>query len=149
MKQDEPKWKPGTPGAWATCRYQAGGFWQSAALLYWIKWRCQKPNKIKRKGEEWVVASAAEWAKESGLSDAEFKNTALPILKKEGVIEVKTWKFKGVRQTWIRLIPEALANHINQDYEFYEIRRQSNWYCITTNHHAFSKHPKKKKMDIQ
>lgn len=118
-------WKPGTPGALAVCRYQTDGYWQAAMLLFWIKWRWKKPNKIKKNGKEWVIAFAEVWAKEAGLSEGEFKNVALPVLKRKGIIEVATWKFAGKRQTWVHYKPDMLANEFQDDYAFYEMRRQS------------------------
>lgn len=118
-------WEPGKPGALAVCRYQTDGFWQAAMLLYWIKWRWNKKNKIEKNGKEWVVAFAELWAKEAGLSTGEFKNVALPLLKRKGLIEVGTWKFAGKRQTWVHYKPDMLANEFQDDYGFYEMRRQS------------------------
>jgi hypothetical protein len=119
------KWQPGQPGALAVCRYQTNGHWQAALLLFWIKWRWKKKKKIKRNGKEWVVAFAEQWMSESGLDEGEYKNHALPYLKKHDLIEVATWKFQGVRQTWIRLKLENLKNQYQEDHSFYELRRKS------------------------
>lgn len=120
-------WEPGKAGALAICRYQCEGHWQAAMLLFWIKWRWQKKNKPPKRNKEWIVASAQYWAKEAGLSYGEYKNKALPTLKRLGIIEVGTWKYSGKRQTWIHLKLDELKNEFNEEYEFYEMRRQSDF----------------------
>lgn len=117
-------WEPGKAGALAICRYQCEGHWQAALLLYWIKWRWQKKNKITRKNKEWVFAPAENWAREAGLSDGEYKNKALPTLKRLGIIEVRAWIFAGKKQTWINYKPEVLLNEFHSEYSFYEMRRK-------------------------
>lgn len=151
--KSDSKWTPGTPGKWAVCRYQVNGYWHAASLLFWIKWRWKKKNKMQRWNKEWIVASADEWAKESGLSQGEYKNQALPILKKLGIIDVKTWKLKGTRKTWIHLNVDALDNTYDTFFEFYEMRREDNFHDDTilgsNNHNTYAKirkkPPKKKK----
>ena len=143
-------WEPGKPGALAICRYQTDGYCQAAMLLYWIKWRWQKKNKINRHGKEWIVSSAENWAKEAGLSTGEYKNIALPVLKRRGIIEVKTWKFSGIRQTWVHLKLDMLFNEFHEEHLFYEMRRQSEFKQIgigMTNDYVKkrSNFPKKKK----
>lgn len=113
----------------------------------------EEKNKMQRWNKEWIVASADEWAKESGLSQGEYKNQALPILKKLGIIDVKTWKLKGTRKTWIHLNVDALDNTYDTFFEFYEMRREDNFHDDTilgsNNHNTYAKirkkPPKKKK----
>lgn len=138
------KWKPGNPAALARCRYQARGNFKAGCLLYHIQWRYKPILKgdeggIFRLGHKWIVASAAFWAREAGLTEKEY-NLAISLLKEFQLIEVKTWKFKRVRAVWIRLCPENYLSFSSAEYEDYEQRRQIHFHMLvpdwdTKNYH--------------
>jgi len=102
--EKQPSW--GNPGAFAIARNQAGGDWAAAALLYRIRWRWKyTEKKLHRLGRDWVAMSRSNWAKESGLSEAEMKNRALPILRKRQFIIIRQMRLtpKDPKLLWVSL----------------------------------------------
>ncbi len=62
------------PGEFALCRKVAGGDWAAGALLHSVAvmWKLRK-NKLTRAGKEWLAMPRCDWARRTGLSDAEMK----------------------------------------------------------------------------
>ena len=122
QKKKEPSW--GKPGAYALARNQAGGDWAAGVLLYRIKWRwATMGKKLHRFGKDWVAMSRANWAKEAGLSEAEMKNRALPILRKRQFIKIRQMKITPTQPKllWVTLDlgllhewtePEEIHDHL-------------------------------------
>lgn len=115
---------PGQPGAWAVCRFQCDGDWAAAALLYRLKWRWGQKNKLRRLGLEWIAESSREWALGAGLSFYEFRDHALPRLRKMPFVEVRQMKLHhtGPKLLWMSLRSEELPGTLDGAYEFYEAR---------------------------
>lgn len=100
----QPSW--GNPGAFAIARNQAGGDWAAAVLLYRIRWRWDTvEKKLYRLKREWVAMSRSQWASESGLSEAEMKNRALPILRKRPFVTIRQMRLtaNGPKLLWVSL----------------------------------------------
>lgn len=74
----------GFPSQLAMCRNIAGGDMAAGILLYRVLglwWHLEK--KVTRLGREWIIMPREAWARSAGLSDAEFKNRALPRLRED------------------------------------------------------------------
>ncbi len=109
MAKKTPKAKEplswGAPGALAVARNQADGDWAAGMFLYRIKFRWQMKKKLQRNGLEWVAMSRENWARESGLTFGEFKNRALPKLRKWPFVTIRSMKLKpdGPKLLWVHL----------------------------------------------
>ena len=95
----------GAPGALAVARNQAGGDWAAGMFLYRIKFRWRMKKKLERHGKEWVAMSRENWAVESGLTFGEFKNRALPKLRKWPFVTIRSMKLVpgGPKLLWVHL----------------------------------------------
>ncbi len=76
------KWE--RPNLNALCRKLAGGDMAAGMLLFHFLyvWRNRR-GKLERNGKEWLAHSRKAWAEASGLTFSEFRDRALPRLKKK------------------------------------------------------------------
>lgn len=105
------------PGEYALCRNLAGGDMAAGILLHRIAvlWKLLK-KKLSRGGREWLAFSREDWARTAGLSEGEFKNRALPILRKECSSFLETMQARivptGPKLLWISIDTEAMAGAV-------------------------------------
>lgn len=90
------------------CRNQVGGDMAAAALLYRVKYYFDTENvkkKLSRFEKDWIAMSRSAWASEAGLSEAQMKNRALPIIRKCQFISIRQMRLnpKGPKLLWINL----------------------------------------------
>ncbi len=146
-KSPEAKKPPafGFPGAFAVARNQAGGDWAAAVFLYRIKFRWGMKKKLERHGIDWVAMSRENWAKESGLSFGEFKNRALPKLRKCPFVTIRAMKLKpdGPKLLWVHLdlellfqctapldmdpIQMGMMENVGKDWTEYPYKHEKDW----------------------
>lgn len=90
-----------------------GGDHAAAALLTKLKWWFTPKAdgsikvRVRRDGKFWVANTREEWMKDLGLTLKRYKRVRNRLLSL-GLIEIKLMKFKGITQTHIRLVEEAL-----------------------------------------
>lgn len=130
---NDPKSKNGKwqgPGEVALCRKLAGGDMAAGILLHRIVviWKLRK-KKLERFGQEWLAMPNKDWAVSAGLSDAEFKNRALPRLKKEcqAFVEFRTMRLTPASPNilWVNLNTDELSafvdGHAAMPWDMYEL----------------------------
>jgi len=80
----------GVPGPISKMRVILDGNLPAALLLYRVYGRFKYSKKfLNRHGKKWIAMTSNQWATESGLTPAQFRNTAVPILKKEKFVEIR------------------------------------------------------------
>lgn len=115
------------PGHYARCRKLAGNDMAAGLLLYAIygRWMLalkkqsgsNKSTFLQRKGDSWIAMSRANWARASGLTEAEAKNRAIPRLKKscKHFIKFRQWRLSppDPKLLWISLDYEVAEEEVN------------------------------------
>ena len=112
-KADNIKWE--RPSLVAIHRAMAGNDLAAGNLLHHIvfEWGNRR-RKLERGGQKWLAHSSAAWAIASGLSFGEFKNRALPRLKKEcPFITARGMGSGPAKKLWISINEAALREHYN------------------------------------
>ena len=103
-QSQQAKSKLRSPGELARCRAIVGGDMLAAALLYRIAylWRAIHP-KLQRHDKEWIAMVSEGWADSSGLSISEFKNRALPRVRKYAgtIVEIRPMGRGSDKKLWI------------------------------------------------
>lgn len=113
-KAANEKWE--RPNLNALCRKLAGGDMAAGLLLAHILyvWRNRR-GKLERHGQEWLAHKRDAWAEASGLTFSEFRDRALPRLKKEchEFLTIKAMGNGPDKKLWISVDETALfdASH--------------------------------------
>ena len=130
----------GEPGALAMARFQAGDL-LAGILLYRLRYRWRMDKKLIRFGKEWVAMSRSDWAREAGLSEAQMKNRALPILRGCEFVQVRQMKLTpgGPKLLWMHLDEALLPNTHDQCWEAHEMKMNDGAILSGTNGSAPSK----------
>jgi hypothetical protein len=115
-KKKDGKCNFGLPGLYALARNRAGGDMAAGLLLFRLMWRWRGKIKLSRLGREWIAMSRSDWARESGLSEAEMKNRALPKLRKQPFVTIRAMKLGNKKLLWMSL-DEAVAYQCTNDWE--------------------------------
>lgn len=68
--------------------------------------------KVKKGNKLWLAKGREDWWDECRITPRQF-DRAIGILAEKGIIEKKLFRFNGSPMTHIRLIPDALMEHIN------------------------------------
>ena len=68
--------------------------------------------KVKTGNKLWLAKGREDWWDECRITPRQF-DRAIGILAEKGIIEKKLFRFNGSPMTHIRLIPDALMEHIN------------------------------------
>lgn len=99
------------PNLNALCRKLAGGDMAAGLLLAHILflWRNRR-GKLQRHGCDWLAHKREAWAEASGLTFSEFRDRALPRLKKEchSFLTIKAMGRGAEKKLWISLDEIAL-----------------------------------------
>lgn len=106
------KWE--RPSLVAIHRAMAGTDLKAGVLLHHIVFEWANRNKkLERGGQQWLAHSREAWAQASGLTFAEFKNGALPRLKKEccGFLAVQAMGNGADKKLWISVNEMAIMKH--------------------------------------
>jgi len=108
-KAANEKWE--RPNLNALCRKLAGGDMAAGLLLAHILyiWRNRR-GKLERHGRDWLAHKREAWAEASGLTFSEFRDRALPRLKKEchGFLTIKAMGNGAEKKLWISIDEIAL-----------------------------------------
>lgn len=112
---------PGKLGAWAICRFQCKGDWSAASLLYRLQWRWKQSKKLQRFGHEWIAETSQQWADGAGLSIYEFRDRALPRLRKLPFVQIRQMRLgtSNRKLLWMRLKQEELPQTLELDFQIY------------------------------
>lgn len=111
----QTKSKLHAPGELARCRAIVGGDMLAAVLLYRIAhlWRAINP-KMERHGKEWIAMVSEGWADSAGLSLSEFKNRALPRVRKYAgtIVEIRPMGNGKDKKLWATFDPIAYQSEL-------------------------------------
>lgn len=114
-KAANAKWE--NPNLLAIHRMMAGTDLAAGALLHHIvfEWRNRK-KKLSREGRDWLAHSREAWAAAAGLTSAEFKNRALPRLKKHccGFLTVRAMGNGADKKLWVSVDEMAMRERYNE-----------------------------------
>ncbi|MFV8557497.1 hypothetical protein ACNQ62_05435 [Sulfitobacter sp. SBS6] len=112
-KTANEKWE--RPNLNALCRKLAGEDMAAGLLLAHILyiWRNRK-KKLERHGLHWLAHKREAWAKASGLTFSEFRDRALPRLRKEcqAFLTIKAMGNGPAKMLWISVDEETLMEFI-------------------------------------
>ena len=64
--------------------------------------------RIKKAGYRWVAKSCKEWSDELGMTPKQARR-CIEALVEKGLIEVRTWRFKGKNTNHVRLLTSQIA----------------------------------------
>lgn len=96
------KWEG--PDKLMLCRLLAGGDLRAGLLLFRIVelWKMRK-GRLDWAGREWLAMSSKAWANQAGLTDSEFRNYALPRMRRtcHEFVSVRQKKLGEKKVLWI------------------------------------------------
>jgi len=87
-------------------------------IVYWFRpgKTGRKKTRVVKDGRDWIAKKRKDWDNECCLSERQF-DRAIKILKDQGLVETKVYKFAGDPQTHISLngdvFMEKLTNYHN------------------------------------
>lgn len=116
-KAANEKWE--RPNLNALCRKLAGGDMAAGLLLAHILyvWR-NRTHKLDRHGKHWLAHKREAWAEAAGLTFSEFRDRALPRVKREcaAFLTVKAMGNGEQKKLWISVDEGLLQDYISGDF---------------------------------